>query len=80
MIFFYFILKNLRPTVLANCQFSLVMNSSQKTRNVDSFDDRHITAKHQSIYPTEDEINAIQEIVTNTEKALKLVSDQIAEE
>lgn len=46
----------------------------------ESFDDKHIIAKHNTIYPSQDEIQAIQEIVSFTEKALKLVSDQIAEE
>lgn len=46
----------------------------------ESFDDKHIIAKHNGIYPTQDEIQAIQEIVSCTEKALKLVSDQIADE
>lgn len=37
-------------------------------------------AKHSSIYPTDDEINAVQRIVVNTEKALKGVSDYFADE
>ena len=41
----------------------------------DSMDDRHISAKHDSIYPTEEELAAVQKIVTNVEKALKGVSD-----
>jgi len=45
-----------------------------------SFDDKHLISKHNSIYPTHEEINAIKEIVTSTEKALKLVSEQISEE
>lgn len=53
---------------------------NQQHRQHESFDDKHIVAKHNSIYPTQDEITAIQDIVTSTEKALKLVSDQIAQE
>jgi len=45
-----------------------------------SSDDRHVMAKHQTIYPQEDELQAVQNIVSSTEKALKLVSDAIAEE
>lgn len=58
------------------------MNYSQtnQVRQGESFDDRHIIAKHNMIYPSQEEINAIQEIVNSTEKALKLVSDQIAEQ
>lgn len=55
-------------------------NQSGYHNRYESFDDRHIIAKHNSIYPSQDEIQAIQEIVSFTEKALKLVSDQIAEE
>merc|ERR1719431_1154022 len=45
-----------------------------------SSDDRHVMAKHQTIYPNEDELQAVQNIVSATEKALKSVSDAIAEE
>uniref|UniRef100_A0A2P2HZK8 Zinc finger RNA-binding protein-like n=2 Tax=Hirondellea gigas TaxID=1518452 RepID=A0A2P2HZK8_9CRUS len=48
-------------------------------RRPDSSDDRHVMAKHADIYPLEDELAAIQKIVSNTEKALKLVSDYLAE-
>ena len=37
-------------------------------------------SKHETIYPTEEELEAIQRIVGNTEAALKKVSDQIAAE
>lgn len=37
-------------------------------------------AKHKNIYPNEQELTAVQNIVSAVEKALKLVSDSIAEE
>ena len=37
-------------------------------------------AKHSSIYPNEQELQAVQKIVSASEKALKLVSDLIAEQ
>jgi hypothetical protein len=37
-------------------------------------------AKHKEIYPNEQELSAVQSIVSAVEKALKLVSDCIAEE
>ena len=43
-------------------------------------DDKLVMAKHNSIYPTEEELKQVQSIVGTTEKALKLVSDEIAEE
>lgn len=48
-------------------------------RRPESSDDRHVMAKHASIYPTEEELQRFQNIVSSCEKALKLVSDQIAE-
>ncbi|KAL7632795.1 UNVERIFIED_CONTAM: hypothetical protein RMT77_016861 [Armadillidium vulgare] len=48
-------------------------------RRPDSSDDRHVLAKHAEIYPKEEELSAIQKIVSNTEKALKMVSDFLAE-
>lgn len=48
-------------------------------RRPDSSDDRHVLAKHADIYTKEEELGAIQKIVSNTEKALKMVSDYLAE-
>ncbi|XP_023932423.1 zinc finger RNA-binding protein [Lingula anatina] len=48
-------------------------------RRPDTSDDRHVMAKHASIYPNEQELQAVQSIVSTCEKALKLVSDAIAE-
>ncbi|XP_013773479.1 zinc finger RNA-binding protein-like [Limulus polyphemus] len=45
------------------------------TSRPDSADDRHVMAKHSTIYPKESELNAVQTVLTDTEKALKLVSD-----
>lgn len=73
-----------QPQPLMATQFNQFSNQSGSNYynryGIGSFDDKHIISKHNSIYPSEDEINAIQEIVTSTEKALKLVSDQISEE
>uniref|UniRef100_A0A671LQC8 Zinc finger RNA-binding protein n=1 Tax=Sinocyclocheilus anshuiensis TaxID=1608454 RepID=A0A671LQC8_9TELE len=46
-------------------------------RRPDSSDDRYVMTKHAAIYPSEDELQAIQKIVSITERALKLVSDII---
>ncbi|TRZ03329.1 hypothetical protein DNTS_027487 [Danionella cerebrum] len=48
-------------------------------RRPGSPDDRHIMAKHSAIYPSEEELQAIQRIVAHTERALKLVSDSLLE-
>lgn len=47
---------------------------------IETYNDRHIMAKHTAIYPSEEELLAIQSIVTACEKALKLVSDVMHEE
>lgn len=49
------------------------------TRRPESSDDRHVMARHSEIYPKEDELQSIQRIVSHTERALKMVSDQLAE-
>ncbi|OXA62818.1 zinc finger RNA-binding protein isoform X2 [Folsomia candida] len=49
-------------------------------RRPETSEDRHVMAKHAEIYPEEPELQAIQKIVSNTEKALKFVSDRFAEE
>lgn len=46
----------------------------------ESSDDRHVLARHAEIYPKEEELQAIQRIVSHAERALKLVSDQLAEQ
>lgn len=48
-------------------------------RRTESSDDRHVMARHSEIYPKEEELQAIQQIVSRTERALKLVSDQLTE-
>jgi hypothetical protein len=48
-------------------------------RRPDSSDDRHVLARHAEIYPTEEELQAVQRIVSHAEKALKLVSDQLVD-
>lgn len=48
-------------------------------RRPESMEDRHVMARHAEIYPREEELQAIQKIVSNTEKALKFVSDEFAE-
>ncbi|XP_026866469.2 zinc finger RNA-binding protein isoform X2 [Electrophorus electricus] len=49
-------------------------------RRPDSPDDRHIMAKHSTIYPVEEELQAVQRIVSHSERALKLVSDVLLEQ
>jgi len=46
----------------------------------ESNEDRQIMIKHSNIYPTDEEIHVIQDIVTNCEKGLKMASDEIAQQ
>ncbi|KAM6216695.1 zinc finger RNA-binding protein 2 [Rhynchocyon petersi] len=46
----------------------------------ESSDDRHVMWKHATIYPTETELQAVQKVVSHSERALKLVSDALAQE
>lgn len=48
-------------------------------RKPESSDDRHVNAKHAAIYPTEVELQAVQTIVSACERALKQVSDFLAD-
>eukprot|EP00106_Octopus_bimaculoides_P004151 XP_014771593.1 PREDICTED: zinc finger RNA-binding protein-like [Octopus bimaculoides] len=57
----------------------LGVGASTHLRKPESSDDRHVMAKHTSIYPTEIELQAVQNIVSACEKALKFVSDHLAE-
>ncbi|PIK44185.1 putative zinc finger RNA-binding protein isoform X2 [Apostichopus japonicus] len=41
--------------------------------------DRHVLAKHNTIYPKENELQAVQNMVSIIERALKMVSDFLAE-
>ena len=44
----------------------------------ESWDDRHMLSKHSSIYPSDEELEAVQLIVGRAEKVLKVVSDKLA--
>ncbi|KAM6167736.1 zinc finger RNA-binding protein 2 [Erethizon dorsatum] len=52
----------------------------QAKRRLETSDDRHVMCKHAAIYPTEAELQAIQKAVSHAERALRLVSDLMAEE
>ncbi|XP_037021184.2 zinc finger RNA-binding protein 2 [Artibeus jamaicensis] len=49
------------------------------TQRPESSDDRHVLCKHATIYPTEEELLAVQRAVSHSERALKLVSDTLEE-
>ncbi|XP_031553484.1 zinc finger RNA-binding protein-like [Actinia tenebrosa] len=57
-----------------------LMDAPMPRPRFDSADDRMVMAKHSAIYPTESELQAVQNIVSASEKALKCVSDVIAEQ
>ncbi|PAA52065.1 hypothetical protein BOX15_Mlig003840g1 [Macrostomum lignano] len=49
-------------------------------RRSETSDDRQVLAKHSSVYPTEAELQAVQQLVTRCERALKLASDHLSSE
>ncbi|CAK1541976.1 unnamed protein product [Leptosia nina] len=49
-------------------------------RRPETSDDRHVIARHAEIYPEEQELQQIQRVVSHTEKALKSLSDALAEQ
>lgn len=60
-----------------NCISDSVFFSSPFQRSFRSFsnDDRHVMAKHSTIYPSSQELEAVQMLVSTVERALKRVSD-----
>lgn len=42
--------------------------------------DRHMMAKHSSVYPSPEELEAVQTVISHVECALKAVSDQFDEQ
>lgn len=56
-----------------------MMPGAPNIRRPESSDDRHAIARHAEIYPKEQELQMIQRIVSHTERALKFVSDTLAE-
>lgn len=54
-------------------------NMGPPGRKPETSDDRHVVARHAEIYPKEEDLSNIQRIVAHTERALKFVSDAIAE-
>lgn len=48
-------------------------------RRPETSDDRHVLAKHAEIYPAEQQLQEIQRAVSHTEKALKALSDALAD-
>ena len=43
------------------------------------FQDKHVLTRHQEVYPKEEELKLILELVGHTEEALKKVSDKLFE-
>lgn len=49
-------------------------------RRPETSDDRHVLAKHADIYPPEPQLQDIQRAVSHTERALKSLSDALADQ
>lgn len=58
--------------------FSLLFHLKEATSpQVRTPYDRHVMAKHSEVYPSTEELDAVQKIVSHVECALKTVSDQM---
>lgn len=67
------------PLDLSTCSWRVCL-SPQPVRQQESSSDRHVMCKHATIYPTEEELLAIQKAISHSEQALKLVSDMLVQE
>ncbi|CAH4020725.1 unnamed protein product [Pieris brassicae] len=56
------------------------MGFASMGRRPETSDDRHVVARHAEIYPEEQELQQIQRVVSHTEKALKSLSDALADQ
>lgn len=56
------------------------LRAPQRPMRIFVNDDRHVMAKHSAVYPTQEELEAVQNMVSHTERALKAVSDWIDEQ
>lgn len=64
---------------LSSSAFSGHFSSSQRSIRSFGNDDRHVMAKHSAIYPSPEELEAVQTLVSTVECALKHVSDWLDE-
>lgn len=55
--------------------YSIISSLFQRSFRSFSNDDRHVMAKHSTIYPSSQELEAVQTLVSTVERALKHVSD-----
>lgn len=46
-------------------------------RRYDTVDDKHIMAKHSSLFPKQNALKTLQKAISDTEKALKLATEDL---
>lgn len=46
-------------------------------RRYDTVDDKHIMAKHSSLFPKQNSLKTLQKAISDTEKALKLAAEDL---
>ncbi|CAG2110647.1 unnamed protein product [Medioppia subpectinata] len=68
------------PPGFGNSFIGSPMPPYRRASNSNSWDDIHILQKHSEICPKEEELDEIHHLVSCVERALKLVSDRMAEE
>ncbi|KAB1279941.1 Spermatid perinuclear RNA-binding protein, partial [Camelus dromedarius] len=76
-----YILENKSSNIFAILTLSCQGTQAYEERSIRSFanDDRHVMVKHSTIYPSPEELEAVQNMVSTVECALKHVSDWLDE-
>lgn len=60
-------------------KFGLAMRPQMHNsmRRYDTVDDKHIMAKHSSLFPKQNSLKTLQKAISDTEKALKLAAEDL---
>ena len=66
--------------LLANEKSKIQLKNENYEMNLESYNKRHLLSKHEKLYPSNDQLELIQIIITDIEKALKIISDKLCDE
>ncbi|XP_050525767.1 zinc finger RNA-binding protein [Daktulosphaira vitifoliae] len=68
---------NARPPPPHMVKFGMRPQIHNSMRRYDTVDDKHIMAKHSSLFPKQTSLKTLQKAISDTEKALKLVAEDL---
>jgi zinc finger RNA-binding protein len=66
--------------LLDNEKSKIQINNENFEMNLQSFNKRYLLFKHEKLYPSNEQLELIQIIITDIEKALKIISDKLCDE